>query len=83
MPPTVCPSSRATGIMPLALPTRLFGAVTIIALLLGGWNKPNPAPAMAMRQAISKSLGCNGMIRSSKKPKAVINNPTVDSTEAG
>jgi hypothetical protein len=36
MPPTVCPSSLATDIMPLALPVRLAGAVVIIALLLGG-----------------------------------------------
>ena len=68
MPPTVCPESRATEIMPLALPVRDFGAVLIIALLFGGWNRPKPAPATAIRQAMSRSLGCGGVSRSSRKP---------------
>ena len=43
--------------MPLALPARPAGAASSMARLLGGWNNPNPAPARAIRQAMSASLG--------------------------
>ena len=41
--------------MPLAPPLRASGALVMIALRLGDWKNPNPAPHNAMRQPISKA----------------------------
>src|ERR1700691_943866 len=83
IPPTVCPNSLATEIMPLAPPVRVIGAVISIALLLGGGNRPTPAPATKMRQAMEKSSGLAGMVRNSKNPVAQMHRPMLDSTAAG
>lgn len=55
--PSVCPSSRAVPIMPLAPPLLLTGAEAMIVLLFGVWNKPNPMPQMIMCHIISLSVG--------------------------
>ena len=58
--------------IPLAPPLRLEGAEEMIVLLLGVWNKPNPAPQINRRHIISVFVGLSGNMASRKRPVANI-----------
>ena len=55
------PSSRAVAIIPLAEPLRRCGDEAMMMLLLGDWNKANPTPHTASRQAIFPHSALEGM----------------------
>ena len=57
---SVCPERRAVPSMPLAPPLRSRGAAAIMVRLFGVWNRPNPAPATAIRHATSNNEGWGG-----------------------
>lgn len=81
--PRVWPVRRAVPSMPLAAPLRCRGAEVTMVWLLGDWNKPNPMPHSAMRQAMSRSPGCAGSAASSASPQASRPSPMPPSSPSG
>ena len=68
--PVACPIRREVATTPLAPPARSGGALPMMAFRFGAWKKPKPTPHTAMRQPMSKALGCAGIHTSVSKPAA-------------
>ena len=52
----------------------------MMAFRLGAWKKPKPMPHKAMRQPMSKALGCAGIQIKVSKPPASAARPMPPST---